>query len=57
MGYELIEVIPVTPLIGAEVGGVDLRRPSNRQFEEFIRPCWSSRCCSFATSCWISRAK
>ncbi|HEY8014332.1 MAG: TauD/TfdA family dioxygenase [Dongiales bacterium] len=34
MGYESIEVIPVTPLIGAEVGGVDLRRPSNRQFEE-----------------------
>ena len=34
MGYESIEVIPATPLIGAEVGGVDLRRPSNRQFEE-----------------------
>jgi taurine dioxygenase len=34
MGYESIEVIPVTPLIGAEVGGVDLRRLSNRQFAE-----------------------
>ncbi len=34
MGYESIEVIPATPLIGAEVGGVDLRQPSNRQFEE-----------------------
>jgi taurine dioxygenase len=34
MAYESIEVSLVTPVIGAEVAGVDLRRPSNRQFEE-----------------------
>jgi taurine dioxygenase len=34
MAYESIEVSQVAPLIGAEVAGVDLRRPSNRQFEE-----------------------
>jgi taurine dioxygenase len=34
MSYETIEVNPVTPLIGAEVGRVDLRRLSNRQYEE-----------------------
>ena len=34
MSYDTIEVAPVTPYIGAEVGGVDLRKPSNRQFEE-----------------------
>ena len=34
MSYETIEVNPVTPLIGAEVGRVDLSRLSNRQYEE-----------------------
>src|SRR6516165_11502709 len=34
LSYDTIEVAPVTPYIGAEVGGVDLRKPSNRQFEE-----------------------
>src|SRR5215472_7680879 len=34
LSYDRIEVAPVTPYIGAEVGGVDLRKPSNRQFEE-----------------------
>lgn len=34
MTYDSISVTPLTPHIGAEVAGVDLRRPSNRQFEE-----------------------
>ena len=34
MCYETIDVKPVTPRIGAEVFGVDLARPTNRQMEE-----------------------
>src|SRR6266516_443691 len=35
MGYETINVMPVTPRIGAEVAGLTLARPlSNRQVEE-----------------------
>ena len=35
MGYESIEVTPVTPRIGANVAGVTLAKPlSNRQVEE-----------------------
>ena len=35
MGYEFIEVSPVTPRIGANVAGVTLAKPlSNRQVEE-----------------------
>jgi taurine dioxygenase len=34
-GYETITVVPVTPQIGAEIGGIDFgERPSNRQLEE-----------------------
>src|SRR5436309_9417763 len=33
--YDTIEVKPVTPVIGAEISGVDLRRPlGNQQFQE-----------------------
>ena len=34
MGYETIEVHPVTPRIGAEIAGVDLREASPRQIAE-----------------------
>jgi taurine dioxygenase len=35
MGYESIEVTPVTPRIGANVAGLTLAKPlSNRQVEE-----------------------
>ena len=35
MGYETINVTPVTPRIGAEVDGLTLAKPlSNRQVEE-----------------------
>ena len=35
MAYDSIQVAPVTPHIGAEIGGVDLTRPlSNRQVDE-----------------------
>ena len=34
MTYDTIQVIPVTPRVGAEVLGVDLTRPTNRQMEE-----------------------
>ena len=35
MGYETINVMPVTPRIGAEVDGLTLAKPlSNRQVEE-----------------------
>ena len=37
-GYESIEVSSLTPHIGAEVSGVDLRQPlSNEQFSEIYR--------------------
>ncbi|HKT20550.1 MAG TPA: TauD/TfdA family dioxygenase, partial [Stellaceae bacterium] len=35
--YETISVDKLTPVIGAEVGGVDLARPSNRQMDEIHR--------------------
>jgi taurine dioxygenase len=36
--YDTISVEPLTPIIGAEIGGVDLARPlSNRQFDELHR--------------------
>lgn len=35
MAYETIEVTPLTPVIGAEIGGVDLSQPlGNHQFNE-----------------------
>ena len=35
MPYETITVKPVTPIIGAEISGVDLRKPlGNQQFQE-----------------------
>ena len=35
MPYETITVKPVTPIIGAEIAGVDLRKPlGNQQFQE-----------------------
>ena len=35
MGYQTIEVRKVTPVIGAEVRGVDLTKPlGNQQFQE-----------------------
>src|SRR5579875_4052244 len=35
--YETIRVHKLTPIIGAEVAGVDLARPTNRQMEEIHR--------------------
>ncbi len=35
--YETIEVDKLTPIIGAEIGGVDLARPTNRQLDEIHR--------------------
>src|SRR5437016_12618610 len=35
--YEAIAVDKLTPIIGAEIGGVDLRRPSNREMDEIHR--------------------
>ncbi len=35
--YETITVDPLTPIIGAEIGGVDLANPSNRQMDEIHR--------------------
>jgi taurine dioxygenase len=34
MSYEVLDVRPLTARIGAEIGGVDLRSPTNRQLEE-----------------------
>jgi taurine dioxygenase len=37
-GYDTISVEPLTPIIGAEIGGIDLTRPlSNRQLDELHR--------------------
>jgi taurine dioxygenase len=35
--YETITVDKLTPIIGAEIGGVDLAQPSNRQMDEIHR--------------------
>ena len=35
--YEAITVDKLTPIIGSEIGGVDLRAPSNRQMDEIHR--------------------
>jgi len=35
--YETITVDKLTPIIGAEIGGVDLARPSNQQMDEIHR--------------------
>ena len=35
--YESISVDKLTPIIGGEIGGVDLRQPSNRQMDEIHR--------------------
>lgn len=35
--YETITVDPLTPIIGAEIGGVNLANPSNRQMDEIHR--------------------
>ncbi|HVB15268.1 MAG TPA: hypothetical protein VNF04_01920, partial [Stellaceae bacterium] len=35
--YETITVDKLTPIIGAEVGGIDLREISNRQMDEVHR--------------------
>src|SRR3712207_9354610 len=35
--YETITVDKLTPIIGAEIGGVDLARPPNRQMDEVHR--------------------
>ncbi|MDE2582639.1 MAG: TauD/TfdA family dioxygenase, partial [Rhodospirillales bacterium] len=35
--YETIAVDKLTPIIGAEIGGVDLARPTNRQLDEIHR--------------------
>ena len=35
--YEAITVDKLTPIIGAEIGGVDLRDPSNHQMDEIHR--------------------
>ena len=35
--YEAISVDKLTPIIGGEIGGVDLRAPSNRQMDEIHR--------------------
>src|SRR5215475_13196040 len=35
--YEAISVDKLTPIIGAEIGEVDLREPSNRQMDEIHR--------------------
>ncbi|MBV8682638.1 MAG: TauD/TfdA family dioxygenase [Caulobacteraceae bacterium] len=37
MAYDSIEVTPLTARIGAEIGGVDLRIPTNRQVDEIGR--------------------
>ena len=37
MAYETLEVLPLTMRIGAEIGGVDLSRPTNRQLEEIAQ--------------------
>ncbi len=51
MGYETINVTPVTPRIGAEVDGLTLAKPlSNRQVEELHQALRSIRSCSFAIS-------
>ena len=35
MGYETIEITPMTPRIGAEVSGIDLTKSlGNQQFQE-----------------------
>ena len=35
MGYELISVKPISPALGAEISGVDLREPlGNQAFQE-----------------------
>ena len=34
MAYEVLEVVPMTARIGAEIFGVDLCKPTNRQLEE-----------------------
>jgi taurine dioxygenase len=35
MGYETIEVTPISPIIGAEIGGVDISKPlGNQMFQE-----------------------
>ncbi len=36
-GYDTITIDPLTPIIGAEIGGVDLARPGNRQLDEIHR--------------------
>ena len=35
--YEAVTVDKLTPIIGGEIGGVDLRAPSNRQMDEIHR--------------------
>ena len=35
--YDTITVEKLTPIIGGEIGGVDLRAPSNRQMDEIHR--------------------
>ena len=35
--YESISVDKLTPIIGGEIAGVDLRQPSNRQMDEIHR--------------------
>ena len=37
MAYETLEILPLTMRIGAEIGGVDLSRPTNRQLEEIAQ--------------------
>jgi taurine dioxygenase len=51
MGYETVNVMPVTPRIGVEVDGLTLAKPlSNRQVEELHQALAEHQVCSFAIS-------
>jgi taurine dioxygenase len=49
--FETITVDKLTPIIGAEIGGVDLARPSNRQMDEIHRALAESLVVFFHDQC------